>query len=66
MHVSGLKNKRCMKKWNEYTLPEKRMIVVIGILLVLILLTFGRVDREIRKGFGNFFSSSAPTTVQDK
>lgn len=55
-----------MKKWNEYTLPEKRMIVVIGILLVLLLLTFGRVDREIRKGFGNFFSSSAPTTVQDK
>lgn len=54
-----------MKKWNEYSGSEKRMIAVIGILVILVLLTFSRIDQGARKGFHHFFSGPADT-VQNK
>lgn len=50
-----------MKKWSEYSASEKRMLIVIGILLVLILLTLERVNQGVQKGMGRFFSNPADT-----
>ena len=50
-----------MKKWREYSASEKRMLVVLGILILLILLTFGRVSQGVQKGMRRFFSDSADT-----
>ena len=50
-----------MKKWREYSASEKRMLVVLGILILLILLTFGRVSQGVQKGMSRFFSDSADT-----
>ena len=44
-----------MKKWREYSASEKRMLVVLGILILLILLTFGRVSQGVQKGMSRFF-----------
>lgn len=53
-----------MKKWNEYSGSEKRMVVVIVILFLLVLLTFSRVDQGARRGFQHFFLRT--DTVQNK
>ena len=44
-----------MKKWREYSASEKRMLVVLGILILLILLTFGRVSQGVQKGMSRGF-----------
>ena len=44
-----------MKKWREYSASEKRMLVVLGILILLILLTFGRVSQGVQKGMSRVF-----------
>jgi hypothetical protein len=54
-----------MKKWNEFSGSEKRMIIVLGVLVILIVLTFGRVNQGVRNGFSHFFSIPADT-VQEK
>lgn len=54
-----------MKKWNEFSGSEKRMIIVLGVLVILIVLTFGRVIQGVRNGFSHFFSTPADT-VQEK
>lgn len=45
-----------MKKWRDFTPSEKRMVITLGILIVLILLTFDRVSEGVREGFSRFFS----------
>lgn len=45
-----------MKVWKDYSKSERSMIVAIGVLLLLILLTSGRVKEGIHRGFGHFFS----------
>lgn len=52
-----------MKKWQDYSKPEKAMLITIGILIVLILLSSTRVSQGIRDGFGHFFSAR-DTTAQ--
>jgi len=48
-----------MKKWKEYSKPERAMLVTIGVLLLLILLTSNRVKDGVQKGFSHFFSAPA-------
>lgn len=50
-----------MKKWKDYSRPERAMLITIVILLVLILFTSGRVNQGIQKGFRHFFSVPADT-----
>lgn len=45
-----------MKKWKEFSREERRMIIIIGVLLVAILLSFGRVKEQFDKGIKFFFS----------
>ncbi len=52
-----------MKKWQDYSKPEKAMLITIGILIVLILFSSTRISRGIREGFGHFFSV-CDTTAQ--
>lgn len=54
-----------MKKWRDYSGSEKRMLVVICVLIILVILTFSRVNQGVRTGFGHFFSAPADT-VQKK
>lgn len=44
-----------MKKWSEYTGQEKRMVIVIAVLLIVVLLSWGRVRNDFRKGVEVFF-----------
>lgn len=44
-----------MKKWKEYTQSERAMLIAIGILILLILLTSGRVKDGVQRGFHHFF-----------
>ncbi|WP_294140312.1 hypothetical protein [uncultured Sanguibacteroides sp.] len=59
-----------MKAWKDYTKQEKRMIIVLGVLLLAVLLSFGRVNREFRKGVKFFYPSlekvSTPDSVGEK
>ena len=48
-----------MKKWKEYSRPERAMLITIGILLLLILLTSNRVKDGVQRGFNHFFSIPA-------
>ncbi|MDE5639281.1 MAG: hypothetical protein K2I47_05745 [Odoribacter sp.] len=48
-----------MKKWKEYSRPERAMLITIGALLLLILLTSNRVKEGVQRGFGYFFSAPA-------
>lgn len=49
-----------MKKWKDYSRQEKGMLIVICVLLLAILLTYGRVQKGVEKGY-QFFYSPAPT-----
>lgn len=55
-----------MKKWNEFSGAEKRMMIAIGVLVLLVLLTFGRVNEGIRKGFHRFFSTPVDTVQTNR
>lgn len=46
-----------MKAWKNYSKEEKRMVIIIGVLLLAILLSFGRISRGWKKGFDFFYSS---------
>lgn len=48
-----------MKKWKDYSKQEKGMLIAVGILLLAVLLTGGRVQKGVEKGF-KFFYPSAP------
>lgn len=50
-----------MKKWNEYTGREKRMITVVVVLLVVVLLSWGRVHDDFRKGVSIFYGTPQDT-----
>lgn len=52
-----------MKKWNEYTKQEKRMIFVVAFLLIVVLLSWGRVHDDFQKGMKHFYGTSADTTA---
>lgn len=51
-----------MKKWKEYSRPERAMMITIGVLLLLILLTSSRVKDGVQQGFSRFFSAPAENT----
>ena len=40
-----------MKSWKNYNQKERRMIIIIGVLLLAILLSFGRISSRWKKGF---------------
>ena len=46
-----------MKSWKNYNQKERRMIIIIGVLLLAILLSFGRISSSCKKGFDFFYSS---------
>lgn len=48
-----------MKKWKEYSKPERAMMITIGVLLLLILLTSNRIKDGVQRGFNHFFSAPA-------
>lgn len=50
-----------MKSWNQYSKSEKGMLITVGILLVLLLATSGRVSEGVQKGFQRFFSTPSDT-----
>lgn len=50
-----------MKKWKEFSGSEKRMVIVLGVLLLAVILNFGHVSKESEKGFSRFFSSPTDT-----
>lgn len=50
-----------MKKWKEYTRQEKTMFIAILVLLIAVLLSWGRVTSGFHKGMHTFFRSPADT-----
>ena len=46
-----------MKAWKDFSREEKRMMIIIGVLLLAILLSFGRITSGWKKGFDFFYSS---------
>lgn len=52
-----------MKKWKEYNTSERGMIVVAIVLLVAVLLSWGRISKGTQRGFGWFFQSETIDTV---
>lgn len=46
-----------MKAWKDFSSEEKRMMIIIGVLLLAILLSFGRITSGWKKGFDFFYSS---------
>ncbi|MGL5682482.1 MAG: hypothetical protein ACRDDZ_05415 [Marinifilaceae bacterium] len=44
-----------MKKWCEYSKSEKRMVLVIGTLLLAVILSHSRVSDGIEKGMDYFY-----------
>ncbi|MDR1757227.1 MAG: hypothetical protein LBR65_09800 [Culturomica sp.] len=51
-----------MKKWKEYTPPEKRMLITLIVLVVAVLLSWGRVSESLKKYLGNRNVSPTETT----
>lgn len=54
-----------MKAWKDFSKEEKRMMIIIGVLLLAILLSFGRITSGWKKGF-DFFYSSPQEEVKQK
>lgn len=50
-----------MKKWKDYTPPERRMIVVLAVLLVAVVLSWGRIHNGVAKGFNIFYETPVDT-----
>lgn len=46
-----------MKAWKDFSREEKRMMIIIGVLLLAILLSFGRITSGWKKGVDFFYSS---------
>lgn len=46
-----------MKAWKDFSKEEKKMMIIIGVLLLAILLSFGRITSGWKKGFDFFYSS---------
>ena len=53
-----------MKSWKNYNQEERRMIIIIGVLLLAILLSFGRIS-SWKKGFDFFYSSPKEEVNED-
>lgn len=51
-----------MKKWKEYSRQEQVMIIVLIVLLIAVLLSWGRVSNGFDKGMNLFFNTPADTT----
>ena len=54
-----------MKSWKNYNQKERRMIIIIGVLLLAILLSFGRISSSWKKGFDFFYSSPKEEVNED-
>lgn len=51
-----------MKKWNEYTKQEKTMLIVVAVLLIVVILSWGRVHHDFQKGVKYCYGVSSDTT----
>ena len=49
-----------MKSWKNYNQKERRMIIIIGVLLC-----FGRISSSWKKGFDFFYSSPKEEVNED-
>ncbi|WP_161876392.1 hypothetical protein [Odoribacter sp. Z80] len=47
-----------MRKWKEYTLQEKMMIIAIITLLIAVLFSWKRVSSGFGEGMSNFYKTS--------
>lgn len=54
-----------MKKWKEYTRQEQMMIIAVIVLLIAVLLSWGRVTNGFDKGMHIFFHTPADTLNQN-
>jgi len=45
-----------MKKWKDFTREERRMLIIAGVLLIVVLLSLGRIREQFSKGVNFFFS----------
>lgn len=54
-----------MKAWKDFSKEEKRMMIIIGVLLLAILLSFGRITSGWKKGFDFFYSSPQEEVKQE-
>lgn len=54
-----------MKSWKNYTREERTMVIIIGVLLLAILLSFGRISNGWKKGVEFFYSSPESEMKQD-
>ncbi len=54
-----------MKAWKDFNKEEKRMMIIIGVLLLAILLSFGRITSGWKKGFDFFYSSPQEEVKQE-
>lgn len=45
-----------MESWKNYNQKERRMVIIIGVLLLAILLSFVRISSCWKKGFDFFYS----------
>ena len=48
-----------MESWKNYNQKERRMVIIIGVLLLAILLSFVRISSCWKKGFDFFYSFPA-------
>lgn len=55
-----------MKKWKDYTRQEKSMMIVLFVLLIVVLLSWGRVHDGVQKGMTIFYGSPADTSQINK
>ena len=54
-----------MKAWNNYAKEERRMLIIIGVLLLAILLSFGRISSAWKKGFDFFYPTPQKEVNKD-
>ena len=54
-----------MRAWKNYSKEERKMIIIIGVLLLAILLSFVRISRGWKKGFDFFYSSPKEKVNKD-
>ena len=54
-----------MRAWKNYSKEERKMIIIIGVLLLAILLSFGRISSSWKKGFDFFYSSPKEEVNED-
>lgn len=53
-----------MKKWKEYTLQERMMIVAVIILLIAVLLSWKRISSGFGEGMNHFYKTSVNSSDQ--